>query len=45
MHNKATKIDKYGLKMTQIIVAIKTLVFPMSEFLLRDSNVSKVKQN
>jgi hypothetical protein len=45
MHHKATKIAESGLKITQIIAAIKTFVLPMSEYLLRHSNVSKTKLN
>jgi hypothetical protein len=43
MHQKATKLAESGLKITQIIAAIKTFVLPMSEYLLRHSNVSKTK--
>jgi hypothetical protein len=43
MHHKATKLAESGLKIIQIIAAIKTFVLPMSEYLLRQSNVSKTK--
>jgi hypothetical protein len=43
MHHKATKIAESGLTITQVIAAIKTFVLPMSEYLLRHSNISKVK--
>jgi hypothetical protein len=43
MHQKATKIAESGLKITQIMAAIKTFVLPMSNYPLRHSNVSKVK--
>jgi hypothetical protein len=43
MHQKTTKLAESGLKITQVIAAIKTFVLPMSEYLLRHSNVSKTK--
>jgi hypothetical protein len=43
MHHKATKISESGLKITQIIAAIKTFVLPMAEFLLRHTCVSKTR--
>jgi hypothetical protein len=43
MQQKATKIAESDLKITQIISAIKTFVLPMSEYLLRHSNITKTK--
>jgi hypothetical protein len=41
MHHKATNISESGLKITQIIAAIKTFVLQMAEFLLRHKYISK----
>jgi hypothetical protein len=43
MKNKATIFAESGLKTTQVIDSINTFILPMSEFLLRHSNLSLTK--
>jgi hypothetical protein len=43
MKAKAQILAESGLKTTQVIDSIKTFVLPMSEFLLRHSNLSLTK--
>jgi hypothetical protein len=43
MKTKAQILEESGLKTTQVIDSIKTFVLPMSEFLLRHSNLSLTK--
>jgi hypothetical protein len=45
MKNKATILDESGLKTTQVKDYINTFIPPMSEFLLRHSNLSLIKLN
>jgi hypothetical protein len=42
IYHKANKMAESVLKITQVIVAIKTFVLPMAEFLLRHTWVSKI---
>jgi hypothetical protein len=43
MKNKAIILTESGLKTTQVIDSIQTFILPMSEFLLRHSNLSLTK--